>query len=187
MNYDIFEDFVRNYNGPKLAFIVTGGGIGIHNLASTLGASRILHAIYVSYSYEESANFIANSYLNMALTFDISKGNEYTQKAVSEHGAFLLASAGSVHWPQCRVIACTAATTTNRYRPGDNQAFIAVAEPSADLNPEKIAHYHLPLTKISEEDYEKMGLGYAAWKRRSEDLEITKFLLKVANGKEDNA
>lgn len=181
---DLFEDFVVRYSGPKLAFVVTGGGIGIHGLAQTMGASRLLHVIYVPYSYEESAQFIADGYSTTNQFTGVLKGQEYAEKAVSKNGSQLLAMAGAKHWPECKVIACTAATTTNRYRRGDNQAFVAVAEPGADSDPRKISYHHLPLTKISEEDYTMMGLGYAAWKRRSEDSEITRFLLKLALGEQ---
>lgn len=175
---DVFDDFVQRYRGPKLAFVVTGGGIGIHQLAQTLGASKVLHAIHVPYSYEESARFIAEAWGSSQKGREL--GAEYEQKAVSEKGARLLCQSGSIIWPECRVIACTAATTTNRYRRGDNQAYIAVSEPATISD--DIKQYHLPLSKISEEDFKMMGLGYASWKRRSEDSEITRFLLKLALG-----
>lgn len=171
---DLFENFIKNYKGPKLAFIVTGGGIGVHELAQTPGASKFLHAIYVPYSYEESERFIDASFPeNNGGPFGL--GRLYTQKAVSAAGARLLCEAGRRYWPTCKVIACTAATTTNRYRHGENEAFISVC----DLDNHK-TDFHLKLTKIPEEDYKLMGLGYASWKRRVEDIEITKFLLKIA-------
>lgn len=178
MNYDIFEDFLKTYEGPKLAFVVTGGGIGIHNLAETLGASRVLHAIYVPYSYEESERFISNA---MGPIHGPILGKQYTDGAVSQHGAALLCMAAQRNWPGCRVVVCTAATTTSRYRRGDNQAYIAMIDPGKAFT-ESVKHFHLKLSKISEPDYQMMGQGYAAWKRRSEDLEITRFLLNVANG-----
>lgn len=176
-----FEDFVRQYKGPKLVFVVTGGGIAIHQIAQTLGSSRILEAIHVPYSYEESARFIADAWGGSPKGIEL--GYEYGQKAVSERGAELLCGAGSIVWPECRVIACTAATTTNRPRQGNNHAHVAVAEPASVSD--KINHFHLSLTKMSEEDFKVVGLGYAAWKRRSEDLEITRFLLKIALGEQN--
>lgn len=183
MNYDIFEDFVKNYKGPKLAFVVTGGGIGIHNLAQMLGASKILHAIYVPYSYEESERFIASAIDSRdGIKNGAMFGKQYVEEgAVSKHGATLLQLAGRIVWPDCRVIACTAATTTSRYRRGENQAYIAMTDPGQVLASD-IKHFHLKLSKISESDYQMMGLGYAAWKRCTEDAEITRFLLRVANG-----
>lgn len=177
---DLFDDFVARYEGPKLAFIVTGGGIGIHQLAQTLGASKLLHAIHVPYSYEESARFIREAWRAFP-NKGVELGEKYKEKAVSKKGAELLAQAGSIIWPECRVISCSAATTTNRYRRGDNQAFIAKLEPTPNsINSAR--HHHLKLTKISEEDFKLMGLGYASWKRKDEDRQITRFLLKLALG-----
>lgn len=176
---DMFDDLVKRYNGPKLAFVVTGGGIGISQLAQTLGASRILSVIHVPYDYEQSVKFITDT--NQLK--DSSYGKQYCDKAVSEGGARLLCMAGMFHWPTCKVIACSAATTTNRYRRGNNEAFICVGNPGVSVWPvDRTEDYYLKLTKSTEEDYKLMGHGYATWKRRSEDSEITKFLLKLALG-----
>lgn len=178
---DVFDDFVHRYQGPKLAFVVTGGGIGIHQLAQTLGASRILHAIHVPYSYEESQSFIYRAYVSPK---GKELGSEYKQKAVSARGADLLCMAGARNWPNCKVISCTASTTTNRWRRGENEAFLSLVNPTEHYTSfeNKVKRYHKKVSKLDEEDYNRLGLDYAQQKRREEDREITRYILKLALG-----
>lgn len=182
---EIFEKLVDEYNGPKLALVVTGGGIGVYQLAQTLGASKVLHVVYIPYSFEESGRFIREAWNKK---FDEPKlaeqyVNGFMDKAVSAKGAKVLCQSGMLTWPDCKVVACSAATTTNRYRRGENQAYLCSGYLHNDVfveNPlEQLEQYHLPLSKLSKDEYEESGKGFIAWKRRQEDREITKFILKT--------
>lgn len=182
---EILEKVVNEYNGPKLALIVTGGGIGMHQLAQTLGASKILHVVYTPYSFEESARFIREAWTKQETVIEAVERAvcRFTDKAVSPTGAKTLCQAGMLTWPTCRVIACSAATTTSRYRRGENQAYICSGylynDPLSIEPLEQVDEYHLPLSKLSMKEYEESGNGFIAWKRRQEDREITNYLLKI--------
>ena len=160
-----FLKFIHDYTGPKLAFVVTGGGVDIHRIAQTAGASKILHSIYAPYAREESVKFISD-YLSE------SDGKAFDEKAVCAKSAHLLCKAGLERWSTCRVVACTAAITTDRYRRGLNQAYVAIGEPSS----KKITEYHLSLSKL--EEYEH-GVESALLKRKQDDCEIADFLMRL--------
>lgn len=165
------EKKIAAYKGKKVALVVTGGGQGIAQLSTIPGASKVLHSILIPYSYEESGKFIAEK-------LGPEKGAAYQEKAVSQNSAMLLNLAGQLRWSGYRVITCSAATTTIRWRRGENQAFISVGGPGI----EGTKDYHLKLSKLTEEDYHLMGSDYIAWKRRSEDRQITEFILKLIFG-----
>jgi len=172
MDFNEVEKKVAAYKGNKVAIIVTGGGQGIAQLSTIPGVSKVLHSIIIPYSYEESERLIDDE-------LGKGTGKSYTEKAVSESSAELLCLSGLYRWANCKVIACTAATTTNRWRRGVNQAFIATGR---NLGGEKpIDHHHLKFSKLLEEDHKTPG-GYASWKRRDEDRQITEYILKLIFG-----
>lgn len=176
MNPTDLEKKVAAYTGPKVAFVLTGGGAGVAQLATVVGASKLLHAILIPYSHDESVKLISDALGALV-------GEEYREKAVSEKSARLLCLGGLKRWPGCRVIACTAATTTSRWRRGENQAFVAVGEfPMGTEGGMVIKEYHLKLSKFSEEVYNTISDTsdeIVAWKRRTEDSEITAFIFKL--------
>lgn len=175
MHYMELEKKVAEYKGPKIGFVLTGGGTGVAQLATIIGVSKLLHAIHIPYSYDESVQLIS-----AALGAQV--GEEYREKAVSEKSARLLCLGGLKRWPGCRVIACTAATTTSRWRRGENQAFIAVGKFKPIL---EVKEHHLKLSKLGEEDYNSAGEGYISWKRRAEDREITEFIFGLVFGESE--
>ena len=182
MDYKEIEKKMVAYKGPKIGFVLSGGGIGVAQLATVIGASKLIHSITIPYSYNESKRFILEGWRRFESNRSaIDASIEYAAHAVSERGAELLATAGSNIWgaPQqddpCATIVCTAATTTSRYRQGDNHAWIGVVNPYRS-GPGENKFFHLELSKLSEDDHRTAGAAYVAWKRRAEDREISDFI-----------
>lgn len=176
MDFNDIEKKIAAYDGKKVAIIVTGGGQGIAQLSTVPGASKLLKAIFIPYDYDDSVRLISAALTEFA-------GQDYREKAVCAKSARMLCLGGLKKWPGCRVIACTAATTTNRWRRGENQAFIAEGEFRPGEDPSMVmSEHHVKLSKLTEEDYNLMGKGYIAWKRRSEDRKITESILKLIFG-----
>lgn len=176
MDYAEIEKKIAAYEGPKVAIVVTGGGQGIAQLSTIVGVSKLLHAILIPYSYDESVKLIGEA-LGPAV------GEEYRERAVCEKSARLLCLGGMKRWAGCRVIACTAATTTSRWRRGENQAYIAVGEFRPGEDPAMVmTEHHLKLSKLTEKEYHAAGADYIAWKRRQEDREVTNFILDLIFG-----
>lgn len=165
---------IKNYNGKKVVLILTGGGLSSLEAAKQIGSSKIIHAVYVPYSLEESYEFIGKN-----LTQE--KAIEYSKKSVSSSAAISLCLAGQARWPSTRVIACTAALTTNRYRRGENLAFIAenVLQKEAGLLRPKPIVQKVVFSKLTKDDYSKEKMGYVSWKRISEDHILGERIIKT--------
>ena len=186
MNFAELEKKVAAYTGPKIGFVLTGGGIGVAQLPMVIGASKLIHAIHIPYAFEETARFITEAYGEDG---GLGQAMNYEARAVCEASALILASAAEKTWsPKEHLLAdvghgslgfvvCTAATTTSRWRRGDNHAWIGIVKPGFTSLEERVSLHHLKLDKLTEEDYNKAGMGYVAWKRRDEDRRITEFIL----------
>jgi len=180
MDFNKIEKMVAKYNGPKVGFVVSGGGASVANLALIPGVSKLLHEVKIPYSLEATESFISS-------IWESDRGR-YSNNAVSKESAFLLANAAKSYWGgDVGIIGCTAAITTSRWRRGDNHAWICVIKPNAPDGAEginrmadgKTEYFHLELSKLSEKDYANAG-GYVSWKRRDEDQQIADFLLEKA-------
>jgi len=180
MDFTKVEKMISEYEGPKVGFIVSGGGAGIANLATVPGASKIIHEIKIPYSLEAVENFLS--------VVEVGRQGFYSKDAVSQDSALLLAEAARRSWgDNIKIIACTAAITTNRWRRGDNHAWICVINPATSETSgkrfynakERTKSFHFELSKLTEEEYATAG-GFVSWKRRNEDNEISDFLLNQA-------
>ncbi len=173
-NDEFYFEAVKEYeesDGPKVAFVVTGGGVDTAKLMQAVGASSMVEAFYIPYSAEESCRFIG-SYLGRPI------GESFKEKAVSAKSVSLLAQAAKIRWPNCRIVACSAALTTNRWRRGENHAYIAVSEPDSP----HIHMLHKKLPKKSEEDFERMEHYDKCLTRQAEDTQLSQTLLRLATG-----
>jgi len=173
---------VQNYNGPKLVFIISGGGIGVTDLLKVMGASKLIHTIHIPYDSDEVVRFVTQN-IRLPLPEGMEPIDLDNIKFVSEDWAKHLCNAGLIEYSatDCKVFAITAAITTNRYRKGENHAWIAAA-----TNSENIETYHLELSKLSEQDHEKMFPGYVDWKRNADDRQITDFVLNLVFQNNEN-
>lgn len=176
---------VENGREKPLALIVTGAAMEVFRLPQTPGSTKILTAIFVPYCWEQSVDFIAKHLpLEEALSFK--------DRAVSANSAKLLCQAGLKEWPNCKIVAVTGATTTTRYRRGENHAYVScgtnsVSKEWVDGEEQDVDHmvletYHVKLPKLSEEEH-NMCNGDVAWVRADEDRAVANFALGLAFGK----
>lgn len=157
--------FVQNYNGPKVAILATGGGVNLARIATTPGASRVLHSFYCPYETEESLRFL-RAWHPSATAFQAS--------AVSSGAALELYEAMAQKYPQNAVVAVTAACTSSRWRRGENRAFIACK------NSEGVVEvWHLKIPKATEAEYRSLTPEIIAQVRDLEDQGISNTVLAL--------
>ena len=149
-------EFVNMYKGPKMAILVTGGGVNLASIAMAPGASRVLNSFFCPYATEETLNFIREYHPSPPSTMPSSM--------VSSEAARLLGEAMEAKFPDCNILVVTAACTTNRWRRGENQAFIACKSQYGVLEV-----WHLKVPKATEADYAVMTPNMIAQLREAED------------------
>jgi nicotinamide mononucleotide (NMN) deamidase PncC len=142
----------------KLAILATGGGMSLANLATVPGSSKILECFYVPYSVEESTAFV----------LDNGQDASELKQAVSVNAAIALYNAMKTKYPNCQILAITAACTSLRYRRGDNRAFIAFMDANREMQV-----YRLNLEKLDEVEHSTMTLKELHGRRCFEDKVIT--------------
>lgn len=164
IDYKKYEKLIEEYSGPKFGIVVAGGGGSIANITTIPGASKIIHEIIIPYSVKATRTLV------------LEETRKSITSSVSQETSELLLSAAKNKWGHnIGLIACTSAITTNRWRRGQNHAWISMLLPSYFETGSKNL-FHLELTKMSEEEHNKAD-GYISWKRRSEDREISDFIL----------
>jgi len=171
-DFDLFlERFVGNYTGPRIAAVISGGGVSLSGLALIPGASGVLYEVSCPYDTLATERTI---YLGNSMT------RYFHKKAVSGDAAWEMARAfENLHPYNTKVIAITSALTTTRFRRGENQAFICIGD--GNIN----SVYNLKLTKLPEEIYTD---PIASWKthiirkRKEEDRLVAEVALKLATG-----
>lgn len=142
----------------KLAILATGGGMSLANLATVPGSSKILECFYVPYSVEESTAFVVGN----------GQSASQLRQAVSAEAATALYNAMKTKYPNCQILAITAACTSLRYRRGDNRAFIAFMDANGEMQV-----CRLNLEKMDESEHSAMSLEGLYGRRCFEDKVIT--------------
>lgn len=115
------QNFRRNYSGPRIAFLISGGGYSCLNFRQLPGASRILDQAVEPYSPGSFADFLNE---NGDTVFDENSrfcDEEVLNPAVEAIENY--AGGGSIFG-----VVVTAALTTDRYRQGQNRAFIGFSD-----------------------------------------------------------
>jgi len=126
---------VDEYRGDPLAIVATGAAISLGQLATVPGSSRILDSFCVPYSYESSKYIVGKVK---------EEGSDFPSP-VSEATAILLTKGTKAITDRpCCFVSITGAVITNRYRRGDNYAFICVSKDSL------FKTYKIKLTKHPE-------------------------------------
>lgn len=175
----IFDEYltkiIAEYEGPKLSFIVAGGGSAVSRIASIPGASKVLHSMYCGYEQEAMIRLIERN---------VHVCRHFKEKAVSMESAWELARAweGAISWDRDKhkavIVAITGAITTNRDRRGKNEAFISIGAGPTNTQ------YHVQLGKLPSKVYEDeikewRDLIIAAT-REKEDEHIAMLALTIA-------
>jgi nicotinamide mononucleotide (NMN) deamidase PncC len=156
----------KKYEGKKYAIVATGGGMGVLDLARIPGVSKLLHTIYVPYSAEETNAFVQENLGDDKLQEFQAVSN------VSQEAVELLCAAAKNKWKDCNILVCSAALTSNRYRRGNNHAWVA------HCCDETVVVKHFTLDKIPQEEHER-NEDLPLYKRYAEDLQITEKLLSL--------
>jgi nicotinamide mononucleotide (NMN) deamidase PncC len=139
-------DFVDQYKGPKLKIVAAGAGISLAELLTVPGASRIVSDIYLPYDTEELKKVIAHNAAWYAYLF-----NKDTFTAVSMSVADTLAEYGCTQ--NTLGVGITGALITDRYRKGDNHAYIAFKQFGKEIK-----SGHRQLYKFNESEHSKISI-----------------------------
>lgn len=152
----LFQQFIDEYTGPRLAIRVAGGPVSLNRLGTIPGSSRILEEIQVLYSKASVCNYL------------IFKPEQLVCREVAED----LADPDSWYPMELDTaltcIGATSAFTTNRFRQGENRSFVCINETTWQIN----------LPKFSEDEYRTKGPMSIAAVREWEDMLVTMFILK---------
>ncbi len=143
----LIQNFVKNYNGLPVSFVCAGGGIGLSDILKVPGASKVCNSIELPYSELSSKNILYKTAACFPrrgrCPYEEKFGSDF--KAVCPHTASEFSLYASLNAPIG--IGVTAALTTNRYRKGDNHAYIAISTNN------EIQVFHTKFTKLSEDSY----------------------------------
>lgn len=164
MNKFDMQSFVEQYSGPKLRMLFTGVGSYATGITGVAGASKVVDSIFIPYSQESCMNLFTRLYPK---GLDVSEAHG----SVSEEMVVALHACNCTDLGTSVPLTVTGAITTNRYRRGDNHAFIAFG-PAND--PEV---WHLHLDKLSEEEHTPEA---AAQKRYFQDRLVSEVALCLA-------
>lgn len=165
--------FVSAYaDSRKLLAVICGGGISLSRIAMVPGSSKVLDAIWMPYSEEETVSWLEQR----------SVTSEYfSNHAVSGWAAKELWDALAYMHASPNKVAITSALTTNRVRRGENQACIAVENEFGSCEV-----FHLKLDKLPEEVYSDPIRPWADQKifhkRQEEDELVATVAIKLATG-----
>lgn len=173
MIHDFFEKFVSAEHPycPKISAICVGGGASLALLQTIPGSSKFVSGIYLPYDTATVA-----SEMESELGTDASV--RYMEKAVQHRVALDLAEMARRRSPDGVGVGVTAALQTNRYRRGDNQAYIAFTESDYKM----ASVYHLMFPRLDEKAFEfAMAAGLAAL-RRNQDEVISQLILSIVYG-----
>lgn len=177
---DSFDSYLRKFVNteriykPQINVIAAGGGVSLAQLLMVPGSSAYVGGM--EFPYEQSV-------VTELLDSHSSKfAKAYAEKAVSAEVACGLAEIAKRKSPMNVGIGITAALTTNRYRRGDNHAYICMS--TADYNIERIVHVKfekLPET-LHADDRQVWRDAYIHDKRITEDRTIAMLALALAFG-----
>ena len=180
---DFLENLIASHRDDQPYFfgIAAGGGVAMTDLLKLPGASKVVKGIYLPYAVIETSEFIR-------VHLGQDQADVFSKKAVTAASAEAMAGAAYTrdlvcgHSGNVVYAAVTAATTTGRFRKGDNEAFICVI-PSNFVA-------HLKMTKLDEFIFRD---PVAAWskltireKRTQEDELISKVTLLLAYDPEND-
>jgi len=143
MTTDLFgaiKTLRENYSGPKIAFLILGGGFSCLDFRRFPGSSKFYHTAIEPYG-EDAANFLSK-YSNTAPSPTDPLCNAKTT---------LLALAALTNYcndPNLLYVVVNSALTTDRWRRGENRAYIATSR--GDM-------YEMHISKLAEDEYSALG------------------------------
>lgn len=166
----MFHDFLRKYDPTergRLVGLITGGGFSFYNLLTQCGMSRLVEALYSPYSVSALGDFVgANAPLRVD---DAGHCNEDATISYLYSIENLFCSSFSF-----RYFVINSALITNRYRQGDNRAWLGVAY-KGKIRTKLV---NLPKKYSDPAVYAGLTKDHLDSIRRIEDETVTKHLLE---------
>lgn len=156
------SDFRNNYIGPQLSLWITGGGFSFLEMLKKPGCSRFLNNVIIPYSENQINRLLEKNWLHDPESEHIKS---CSLEAVDLYCRCLELESGSGG----RYCAVSASLTTNRYRKGLNQVFIAIKETDTDCD-----IWQINLAKPSEEVFKNENFKTFDLLRFFEDTFVSK-------------
>lgn len=166
----VVSTFRSSYSGPQIAFFIAGGGFSALDFRRFPGGSRLYHTAIEPYS-KDTANFLtkfSGAQIDDPENFPFVNP-EGTYKALQ--GLANYCDDSSLLY-----VAINSACTTDRYRRGENRAYIATSR--GDM-------YVFEMNKLSQEEYQVLsakGQKYIDEIRYQEDRRIGQIALALIMG-----
>lgn len=163
----VTQHFRSEYSGPKIAFFVAGGGFSALDFRRFPGGSSVYHTAIEPYS-EDTANFLnkfANAGINDSSSFRFvnAEGTELALRALTAY----------CDNPNLLHVVINSACTSDRFRRGDNRAYIATSRGDMFL---------FRMSKLDEDEYSALfdkNPSYIDQVRFEEDRRIGQVALAI--------
>lgn len=167
----VLEGLVNEYNnktGKTLAIVATGTGGMWGSLINVPGASKVVQEVYIPYSPTAFSSMLAKPVADGNLPF----------QSVSVEALKTMQNHLKNRWKSDDVtkVAITGALTTNRYRKGEDQAYIAI-----DDNV-----YNVKFEKVSKAEYDQMTPRDISAYRMNQDVFLMLFVYNKLMGIEND-
>jgi hypothetical protein len=137
------------------SFFVTGGGFSLLDIGKIPGASKVFADAYIAYHMLEEVNFLRSvlgDNVNLLINGEVGFVSPWTTYWYAR--ALLQRHVNTI--PNATICVTNASLTTNRWRRGKNEAFIAVANRPCDRNDGVIKLFRYDMKKWSEEEYNQL-------------------------------
>lgn len=169
MNHSIetaTQKFRKDYTGPQIAFFIAGGGFSALDFRRFPGGSKIYHTAIEPYNVD-TANF-----LTQFAGADIPDPTAFAFVHPEQTLQALQALQNYCNRPNLLHVVINAALTTDRYRRGDNRAFISTSRGDS---------YAVKLNKLNEDQYNALSSRPEAIDRirEEEDRKIGQIALAI--------
>lgn len=142
--------FKHLYEGHKLEIVLAGGGFSLFDLLKVPGASKFIESISVPYGFDSMKHYMSHGNKNSDNTKIVSaEGVAKCMKSLiyqaKEKNARLYNQFQTAHknTVEKKYVVVSASLTTDRYRHGNNEAFIAILGQGI---------FHVELDKLSHDE-----------------------------------
>lgn len=169
-NLPIFIANWKKSSNALISLMITGGGFSFLDIGKVPGSSGVLANAFIPYGMSDSSKFaekgLQQGEINPFLSDDPIKcvGPEATE-------LYSNALDMSNQYEAIQVIV-NASLTTNRWRRGDNEAFIWIRNQQREMT-----RIHYKMNKFSEEDYNNLSEKEIRKARLEEDIKISSIVM----------
>ena len=149
---------MKQYEGKPVSFTLTGAGVSLANLLCIPGSSKMVYEMIIPYDPKASMHFteLPDNNINPCVSAAVAEG--FFQNAYKRNG------------DNCTYVAVTGALTTNRYRRGEDHAFIYIG---SDI-------YHFQYNKLTQEQWVELNeQGLILEYRLMQDYALSEWIIKM--------